>query len=327
MIFAALGAIGFYVLARTRFRTSPAGSFVAAALFLFNGMYISRIAVGHLTFHPFMLTPWIAWILLIPDGPKSAGKLWRPTVAVALAGAMFAHEFHGGMVHLILPAAAAIVVILILHGHMTSHRLRPWLYLTAAVVVSVLLSGQRLVAASAFLEFFPRDRYPLQGYANILDALRFAALSVFWFPPVIGGRAALTDNVFETGRTEFDFGVGPVAALLIAAGAVAIGARYLKKGSSDPRWRRTIAMAVAVGLIYSIPVLLNFLHARLEWPPQETSLFQIQHQPHSLVGVLHTACRPGRRSRLRSPDTDGSTPMAVGDDCRGCNYCLEWYPR
>ncbi|MGH8673449.1 MAG: hypothetical protein ACREVG_03975, partial [Burkholderiales bacterium] len=64
VLFALLGASGFYVLLRGPFAASSWAAAVAALLFLFGGFFTYRMIVGHLTFHPFALAPWLAYALL-----------------------------------------------------------------------------------------------------------------------------------------------------------------------------------------------------------------------------------------------------------------------
>ena len=117
VVFAALGLVGFAVLLRSRFGASPWAAATAAVLFLFNGFFVVRMAVGHLTFHPFMLAPWIAWAALLP-ARQDARWTWRRVVlGTVMVGAIFAYQFQAGMQHIIIPVALAAGVIVLVHGH------------------------------------------------------------------------------------------------------------------------------------------------------------------------------------------------------------------
>ena len=70
LLFAALGFWGMYVLARRTFGLSEAASLVAATIFMFNGFYSHRLIVGHYGYQPFMLVPWLAWLLCAPSGAR-----------------------------------------------------------------------------------------------------------------------------------------------------------------------------------------------------------------------------------------------------------------
>src|SRR5688572_23411146 len=63
-IFALLGFVGFYLLLKRIFLLSSSTSLLGATAFLFNGFFIHRMIMGHITFHPFMLFPLLAYLLL-----------------------------------------------------------------------------------------------------------------------------------------------------------------------------------------------------------------------------------------------------------------------
>ncbi len=238
--FAAAGAVGFYLLARRAFALSLAASAVAAVLFLFNGMFAYRMAIGHLTFHPFMLAPWIALCLL------------RGTVLGSLiAGALFAYAFQAGMIHGIGPVAFAVAAIVLIHGIRYGHSARPWLAFVGAAVVAVALSATRLAAALALARNFPRDQYALPGFPDLVEALRVALLSLLGLPPVAEAWQSLANTDAFLGREEWEYGVGPIALLLVVAGAAALVVH-------GRRLARHLPALVALAAILALPLLLNW---------------------------------------------------------------------
>jgi hypothetical protein len=135
VVFAALGGVGFYVLARRSFALSPAASAVAAVLFLFNGTFAYRMAIGHLTFHPVMLAPWMALCLLRGNA-----------LGAIVAGALFAYSFQAGMIHATLPIAFAGAAVILVHGIRNGQSRRPWTAFAGAVVVAGALSASRAIS-------------------------------------------------------------------------------------------------------------------------------------------------------------------------------------
>ncbi len=237
--FALLGAGGFYLLVRGRFAASPWAAATAAVLFLFGGFYAHRMIVGHLTFHPFTLAPWLAWVFLA-DG---AGRRYWPAAA---GGLILAYMFHAGMVHGIAPMALAVAAILLVHGQLHGHRPAPWLLFAAAGLAALALSAQRLSAGLAFLQQFPRDEYDLPGFASLADALQIVLRSLFWRPPVAEAPPLLSNLGLPLERHEWEYGLGPAAALLLIAGAAT-----LRRPS---RW-----LAVgAIAAVLAVPILLNW---------------------------------------------------------------------
>jgi hypothetical protein len=239
VLFAALGAGGFYLLMRGPFAASPWAAATAAALFLFGGFFTHRMIVGHLTFHPFTLAPWLAWAFL-------AGNAGRRLWPAAVGGLIFAYMFHSGMVHGIAPVALAVAAILLVHGQSHGHRLAPWLLFAAAGLAAMALGAQRLSASLAFLQQFPRDEYDLPGFASLYDALHIVLRSLFWRPPVAEAPPLLSNLGLPLERHEWEYGLGPAAAVLLVAGAAT-----LRRPS---RW-----LAVgAIAAVLAVPILLNW---------------------------------------------------------------------
>ncbi len=256
VVFAALGLVGFHLLLRSRFGASPWAAATGAVLFLFNGFFVARMAVGHLTFHPFMLTPWIAWAVLLP-AKADRGWTWRRLVlATVLVGAIFAYQFEAGMQHIIIPVALATGVIVLVQGHLRGHAWQPWAGLGLGAVLSVGLSAQRLAAALAFLGEYPRDFYPLPGLRSVLSTIEVAGLSVFWHPPYDLAKSALVNSRWGLEWHEWAYGVGPAALVLLVAG----GAALLVRLAAGRTWRRPLsglAVMAAIVLAVAIPIALN----------------------------------------------------------------------
>lgn len=254
-VFAAVGGLGAYALARARFHATRAAAVVAAVLFLFNGFYAYRVIIGHLTFHPIMLVPWLAFVLLPGRRPRT---FVDDAVAAVIGGALLAYMFQAGMIHGMVPVTLAVTVVLLAHGQIFGHAWRPWVVLAGAVLVSVALSATRLTAAFAFLQNFPRTDYPLPGFASLWQALRFAAESLFWIPSVASGWNALVNTDYFLDRHEWEYGLGPAAAVLIAGGGLAVAAAWARRDDRAKRLLRALPVAIAVGAILAIPIGLNW---------------------------------------------------------------------
>lgn len=254
-IFAAIGGLGMYALARSRFGASRAAAVTAAVLFLFNGFFVYRMAIGHITFHPVMLAPWLMFVALPPrDGYHAMPFL----LAATLGGIILAYMFQAGMVHAIVPLVLASALVILAHGLATRQKVQPWIVLAASGVVAILLSSARLVAGLSFLGNFPRSDYPLPGFADWGTSLRFALESVFWLPPVDAGFAALTNKMFALQQHEWEYGVGPAAAVLIVAGLLALVAAWAAKAERARRFMRAVPVAIAFVVVLALPVALNW---------------------------------------------------------------------
>jgi hypothetical protein len=173
-----------------------------------------------------------------------------------LVGAIFAYQFQAGMQHIIVPVALAAAVIVLVQGHLRGHAWQPWAVLGLGAVLSVGLSAQRLAAALAFLEEYPRDFYPLPGLRSVFSTIEVAGLSLFWHPPVDTAAKVLVNYLVIIDWQEWAYGVGPVALVLLAAG----GAVFLFQSFIAGTWRRPIGglvLAVAIVLVMAIPIALN----------------------------------------------------------------------
>jgi hypothetical protein len=253
LFFAALGACGVFVLLAHRFHASPQASLVAAVLFLFNTFFTARMLGGHLTFHPFTLLPWVAWSVLAPP------QAWRQALAgTVVAGLAFAYMFQAGMVHGIAPGLLAIVAIVAVHGQLCGHRRAPWLALAAAGLLALAVCAERLAAAGAFLSQFPRTGYLLPGFATLLDAAQQALVLLFWRPPYDPARL-LVNVQWTPETTEFAFSVGPVALLMLGAGAFVLARRRSLPGAGGV-W-------LGLALAACLPILLNWY-----WEPWNAAL-------------------------------------------------------
>ena len=245
-LFAALGAAGSFVLLRGPFGATPWAAATASVLFLCSGFFTYRMLAGHLTFHPITLTPWLAWALL-----AVRKHVWQTLLSTCAAGLILAYMFHAGMVHAIPPVAIAVAVILLLHGQIHGHRGGPWLLFASAVLLSLALCAQRMAAALAFLQQFPRDEYALPGFPSLLAELRVVLLSLFWRPPAELAQSLLANLTVPLERHEWEYGLGPAAAMLLLAGAVraAQGARLVASA-----WLVTVTILGALAL----PLALNW---------------------------------------------------------------------
>ena len=259
VLFAALGALGAYLLARRRFALSVEAAAVAGTLFLFNGFYAYRMAIGHLTFHPFGLAPWFALLLLPrPDGSGSISSPAGAVLAVLAAGALTAYEFQAGMIHAIIPIAIATAIIMLLHGYLFGHRRRPWLLFVGAVTASLALSADRLVAAMAFLDHYSRDYYPLPGFSDLGKEIWVGFRALFLYAPIDDARDAIVNFRWRFDRHELEYSVGPAAALLLLAGAAALLRVRLRGGLERRRLLRAMAFAVAIAVPLALPMLFNW---------------------------------------------------------------------
>jgi hypothetical protein len=261
VIFAALGFSGFYAVLRGAFRSSVAAALFGATLFLFNGFFAHRMIVGHLSFHGFMLTPWIAFFLFrpIPSTSSSTGaSRWRLAFDVVMAAVLTAYIAVSSVAHLPLPMAMTLLVIgstLVLTDPPTGWLRVATVKAGSALVLATALSAAKLAAAAALVQHFPRDFYPLPGFASALELVRVLGVSLFWTPAGLPARGLLANTPWDMGRHEFEYGVTVIPLLILLTGMIgSIGS----VGSTVRRLRPVEwAALIVASLLLLVPLALN----------------------------------------------------------------------
>lgn len=251
VLFAGIGLVGTVALCRDTLNASLPAALLAGALVLFNGFFVYRMAIGHLTFHPIMLVPGLAWLTM--GGPLLA-RYAGPVLRALLVGAGFALMMESGMVHGILPAALVIAGVWAWVSIRDSRlSAEPVLILAAAAIVAALLCAARLQASLAFLSHFPRADYPLPGFATLWDAIRAPFEAVFLTPPETWAEAATVNRKWSLGRHEWEYGLSAFALIVLGAGAMAAVLRR----PSLPLTSARIAAAIVLLAVLVTPVVIN----------------------------------------------------------------------
>ena len=122
------------------------------------------------------------------------------------------------------------------------------------------LSATRVAAVLQFSVVFPRDLYSLAGIANPLLLVQSALQFLFFGAP----KTLQLDNTrWFLGGVEWEYGVGPVTALLLVCGAVAlILARRRRKleatAKGKPLERQGIAAPIALVVLMALPLVVNW---------------------------------------------------------------------
>jgi hypothetical protein len=281
ILFAVSGFLGFYLLLRRVFTTGPWLALFGGGLFLFNGFYIHRMIIGHLTYHPFMLIPLIAFFLLhsVPEGQSPRSR--QGVFDSVMAGILLAYMFQAGMVNVTLPAVGSVMVIGLIYETLRNPKGQFWWRLIGAAGVAGVLCSGKLVAALAYLQYFGRDMYQLPGTRTLTDALLIVLRSLFVTPALRLANESLVNVQWGLDRHEFEFGVTFVPLVWLLGGAMTIlyrarvqGVRY--QWPPGQWWR----LAIIGGLLF-LPICLNYYtptwNAHLKHLPilkNSTSLFR-----------------------------------------------------
>ncbi|HKA16120.1 MAG TPA: hypothetical protein VKH41_13945 [Myxococcota bacterium] len=259
LAFAALGYAGFYRFQRRLFGISRPIATLGAALFLFNTCFSSRMLIGHLTFHAFMLVPWLPPWLFARGGPS-----WRERgLEIAGAAGVLAYLASQAIAHVLFQALLFTAIAGLLQAAIAPERCTPRrsaLRVAAAVPLSLALCAAKLAAMAAFLSQFPRTLYPLASVASIPDLLHLVFHSLFLSPSEELIRAVVVNTKFLIEPHEFEYGVTPLPLVLVGLALLrrrAEGRPVVPRGPL--RGVRGACLAGAV-LLLAIPLALNFHH-------------------------------------------------------------------
>ncbi len=213
---------GGYLLMRKVFLTGPVAAVLTGGMLMFNGFLPHHTVVGHLPYHGFALTPWIALLLLMP----ARSRLSEAGFSV-MAGVLLAYWVHSGFGTLILAGVLCIFLIGVLQALRGGSIGRFLARSALAGLVGVALSASKLVASFSFLAQFPRTYYLLAGAPSVTDALAVIGGALFlpsqWAYEF--GLPRLANIQFTLAPHEWAYNFGLATALLLAA---LIGVRLFK---------------------------------------------------------------------------------------------------
>jgi len=237
-LFAFAGFAGMWLLA-SLYSRSPVVALFAAFAFAFNGMFLGRMHVGHLSFHAAMLLPLVCYLLLVP---RRGARRWLDAV---FAGALLAYFIHAGAGVLVPPAGVALMFVLLI----SKSTLENWLRFGIALLAAVLLALGKLVAVGYLMREFPRDLYSLPGAASLLDSAYMTLRALVWpLDEATIGRLVV-NNAFRIEPVELNYAVGVVPFAVIAlCGAVTLAKR--KYPVPTRTW-------FVVALLLCLPIALN----------------------------------------------------------------------
>ena len=244
---AAAGYAGMWLLLRRAFGVEPVMALTGAVLFLWNGFYVHRMLVGHLTFHAYMLLPLQAYLLHALAEP-GAPVARRAAFAAGLA-LTAAYQFTSGMVHLVGPVALALVGIVCLLARDEPRRLMQMiLWGIGCAALALALVAAPLTATLAFLSHFNRDLYTLPGFTDPLAHVWTGLSVLFGRADAATVQALLANRALPVEIQELEYGLSPVPVVLMLAGLA---------GAGLPRMRGRSLAIVGCALVLLVPFALN----------------------------------------------------------------------
>ena len=258
--YAAAGCVGAWYLARVRFGLGRAASGLAAGLFVLNGLFAVRMVVGHLSFGPFMLLPGMAACVV------GAGEAGQRALVLRVCGlaVLLAACLQAGTAVLLPGMMLSLLIVCFIYALAVGGIRTSILLLAAGTALGLLLCAGKLAAVASLLEHVPRDSYPLPGFTNFAETAWVAMRGVFLWPSE-GMSAALTNSALALEVHEFDYRVGPLPLVLMAAWAwTALHGQDARLPAMPLRGRLlwyglTLLLALPLALNTLLPVWTPFL--------------------------------------------------------------------
>ncbi len=256
LLFALTGFAGFYITMRRGFASSHSASLMCAGFFMFNGLFIYRVLIGHLTFHGFMLLPVVLAAIMNTPG-NQAIQLNNLLTRICLAALCFAYMFHTGMVHVFPPMLISIAGILVLQAALFGWRWFPWVILALSGIISLALSAGKLVAEISLLSIFARNFYTLPGIKSFFSIIALAFDCIFFDVPKNTAKY-IVNSQFMLDKHEWEYGVSPAPLFMILGCVVSIVINLIKN-KILPQFKLPQIIAVFVILVLmTLPVLVNW---------------------------------------------------------------------
>lgn len=247
--FAGAGYVGMYSLLRVGFGLTRPLALGGAIVFLFNTFFLSRMIVGHLAFHGYMLVP--VQVLLLVVAVRQA-SFWP--LALAAAACCIAYQFSSGMVHLAGPVALAGISLGAVCFRSEPHLFARYLaFGLAATLLAVMVGAAQMHAAWVFFAQFKRDLYLLPGFDSLASELSAVARMVFARPSLEATTAALANRQLPLELHELEYGLSPVPAVAILVGLL-----------TTPLVRRLANKRLMLGVLLmtlGLPLALNWYQA------------------------------------------------------------------
>ncbi|MDY6832265.1 MAG: hypothetical protein SWC96_10585, partial [Thermodesulfobacteriota bacterium] len=259
MVFGVLGFMGFFVLMRRGFGVSVSVAFFCATLFLFNGFFASRMRIGHIDYHSFMLVPWCAFLLL-RQRPAGAWGRWMRAGDTIGVGLIITYMLFSGA-QTVLPAFVLTVLVVCLIYIFYCPDWFPIkvfaLEYAGACGIALSLSAAKLSAIFHFLSHFPRLHYTLPQFDGIANTLPAVYRALFTGSAHAFFTSHMVHQPFPLGPHEFDFGLTPVPLVLMGAAVILLLARVVAGRDTSTLFTGRLFLFPVICLLLAVPVLLN----------------------------------------------------------------------
>ena len=262
ILFAIAGFAGFYFLLKIIFKTSSGAALLGSTIYLFNGFYIHRMIIGHLTYHSFMLIPFVAFFLLRSYNNDTKNNNFKISFDIVIAGILISYMMNSGAGNFVVPSLICLVGIWFLLKIYKQTSINFWMRISSACVLAFCLSATKIISGLYYLSNFPRTYYPLPGIEGFFNTLIFV-LKIIFIP---GSSETAAKNIvnfpFILEQHEFEFGITYIPLLIIVVSLTLITFDYAKR-RVNPLSRVQITQFIWLIPFISIlflPIILNMYY-------------------------------------------------------------------
>jgi hypothetical protein len=201
----AFAYIGVYLLSQ---ELSPKSFFITkhaiALMFICNCFFISRMAIGHITYHVIMYSPMYAYLTLNMLNKRNISWLIFSAIVFALG-------VYGGAGNYSIFLNFSILFILVpLSTRKVKDNTLFWV--SSQIILGLVFSGPQISASLSFISHFPREHVIPPQFHSYFDSIFYAIKMLFWGP--LSTNFATPEQIrslsflFQQHEMEFSIGLG-----------------------------------------------------------------------------------------------------------------------
>ena len=268
LIFIMIGFIATYYFLKRLLGLGPLASILGAVFFIANGFYFEHAAVGHLTFQEFPLFAVIVIIFTHPRLPTWLGGVFLSLIITIL--------LYSGLHNISFFPLISIIFLPLLY--LIKPSLLNWKKMLSIAllggVLTALLSGSKVYAIYAFMQYFPRliqDNYTTNLWTGVVGIIRqlLGTMTLAPFYQIMNGQHNI-DFILDLTKSsgspyeywELDASISPALLILLAGGAVAflLHKPYLKAPVNKKRLIAEVCLILATWLVIEFSLAKGILY-------------------------------------------------------------------
>ncbi len=255
IIFSTIGVVAKTFLLRRVFQLSIPAILVGIVLFLFNGFFISRMLVGHLTYHIFPLVPLLAYGLIY-NADEGGRSRQHEIMWIGINALIFVYMIYAGAANFMVPVIYMLVMLWLLAVIFRQSNCKFLVRLILAGLLGMIISSSKLYSSVVFMGLFKRDFYPLPGFDGLFSSIENIFKMLFFTDGQI-----VVDSIrnfpYVLGEYEVNFQLTPISLLLITTMCILMSYRFFVKREKLAVTLPVKKAAVILIVMLLVPILIN----------------------------------------------------------------------